>query len=139
MVTFSIDVNDLGATRQIRNIRKSVTDDSLIMIAIARFIVATSKRSFVEEADPISKQPWEPLAPSTIEKKGFSRILFEFGVLERDIFFRIDNGSATVFSPVPYASFQQFGENRRRFIGVGQEDESELVRVVNNVIERVII
>lgn len=107
---------------------------------------------FASEATP-DGVPWKPLAPSTVQRKGHSRILIDTTKMHRSLTSGgmssdgesvreiIEEGSNKGFSfgtSIPYAHYHQDGTGRipqREFLGFTEE---RLEQIENDVLDRVI-
>lgn len=117
-----------------------------------RMLKRTQKR-FLQEVDPDGK-PWEPLALSTIKRKGHERILIRTGKMARDIQVikgRTAKGSGTVrvntgagfaigVPNTPYAKHHQYGQPSknvpaRPFLGITNDDIRSLLRMITNMLK----
>ena len=116
-----------------------------------RMLKRTQKR-FLDEVDPDGK-PWEPLALSTIKRKGFDTILIRTGHMARDIQIvkgatangpgttRVNTGAGfSIGTPnTPYAKHHQNGQPSknipaRPFLGITNDDIRSLLRMVTNML-----
>jgi hypothetical protein len=103
---FRIEVN--GARQKINALGRGANDKSTLQ-AIGTRVLDFIDRQFATAGGG----KWRPLAPSTIRKKGHSRILFERGKLIKSWRMRTSSGySVSVYSEDPKAIFHEEGTSR---------------------------
>lgn len=108
------------------------------------------RRYFDREISPHGRK-WKPLAPSTIERKGHDRILFETGRLRRSLIQQTSDsvvkirrmrgrqlGTITFGTKVPYAQYHQYGGRLpiRKHVGFSIRAGREYRRILHKEIIR---
>ena len=135
-----------AAPAEFERIAAQIDDDPTeILDSLVPIIQDGEREQFLSQVSP-SGSSWEPLAPVTVARKGFSAILIDTGRLfesvttpngTRDTIWETSAaGSYLVFgTDVPYARFHQTGTRKmpaRPFMGISQKTERQLIDAVSD-------
>lgn len=126
------DVRFLGGIYVLMEEQFRNHDYSDVLNAFLPTLEETHKTHFDTQSDPAAN-PWPPLAPSTIRRKGHDTILYETGRLKASLAGKTEDsiravserGQGLLFgTSVEYAGFHQDGTRLPRREHVGMVDET---------------
>lgn len=151
-------IDDADVLAALRRLEVLGDDMSPAMRDIAGILRDASEQAFEDEADPATGDPWAPLSPITVARRGgeANPILQVSGDLAR---IQTDYGPdfAAAGSPEIYAAVQQLGASQgafgktkrggpipwgdipaRPFLGISEDDEEEILDAIKKHLERAI-
>jgi len=153
-----INVNISGAEALLERVIALGGDMTPVSRALAGVLADIPERAFMNQADPETGEPWAPLSPTTVKRRGSATpILQVTGILASS--FQAEHGPdyARVTTNVPYAPTHQggakqgqFGRTKRgmpipwgdiparRFFSVGPADEAEIEQTARERVQRVL-
>lgn len=101
---------------------------------IGQSMVASTKLRFNKGIDP-EGNPWEP--SQRVIRQGQGRTLVLTGRLQKSIEYSSDESEVSWGTDVPYGEKHQEGDGvpQRQFLGISNDDEKEIERIVEKHIE----
>lgn len=117
-------------SKEIRRIRKFEP----FLKEIGQFLESSTKLRFTNGTDPEGNR-WEP--SKRVLNQGRGRTLVLTGRLQKSISYSADSQEVNIGTDVEYAEKHQDGEGvpQRAFLGISQQDEQEIERIVEKHIE----
>lgn len=133
---------------------ETISDLRPVLANIGEHMLRSTRERWDREISP-SGIAWTPLRPSTIASKSRTQkgnktksgqarsrtrapataILRESNLLRDTIAYQVSGGNLRVGTPQAYGVFHQFGTRKmpaREFLGVGAEDEIEILEIVES-------
>lgn len=121
-----------GIEREIRNVDFRL----FLQERVVPSIIEGERSAFIQQREP-GGNPWAPLSPVTIKKKGHSRILFETGKLERSLIevgsegniTQVNESSLVFGTSIDYASELVSGRSNmpgRPMVGMNDEQIEDI-------------
>lgn len=148
--TFTVKLESAAVEKRLAELARKVSNLRPLLVAIGERLKRATDDHFQRQSGP-DGVPWEPLAESTKAKKtqagkGGAKILSYSGQLRDTIHMRATDSSVTVGSVKSYAAIHQLGGRAGRgggvpipprpFLGVGPEDEQEILQLTADFLER---
>ena len=146
----TIDANTQEITDMLSRLSGRLTDMRPAMLEISGIMSDASERAFQTESNPATGEPWAELSPFTVALRGSAHpILQVSGQLAASI--QADYGSdfAQVGTNKNYAELHQFGGvtgpdailpgrnvPARPFLGLSDEDETDILEVLAHYIDQ---
>lgn len=133
---FKIRVNTKAIDEALQNL---TGDTAPLMAEIAQVLVASADQAFEDERDLITGLPWQPLSEAYAAKKaaeGYSsKILEKHGLLNK-IQSESSEKEAVAGSNMVYAAahnlwYEEGGIPARRFLGIDEIAEDEILDAIN--------
>jgi phage gpG-like protein len=115
-LTVGIGLQDDGLS-QLGGLLWRLGDLSPALTRVGEQVVASVRENFAAQGRP---EPWRPLSPETVRRKGNGTILVDTGRLISSISFETGRDYSRVTAGAPYAGFVQ--EAGRRFMLLQDED-----------------
>jgi len=153
-----VEVNIAGLEALLGRAIALGADMTPITRALAGVLADIPERAFANQADPVTGQAWAPLKPSTVKRRGSATPILQVsghlaGSMQSESgpdFARVT--TATVYAPTHQNGAKKgaFGSTKRgrpipwgdiparRFLGVGPEDEEELLQTASQTLQRVL-
>lgn len=116
-----------GLSKEIGRIRKF----GPFLKEIGQTLEASTKLRFNNSTDPEGER-WEP--SKRVLRQGRGRTLVETGRLQKSISYAYDESEVNIGTDVEYAEKHQEGLDglpQRAFLGISQQDEQEIERIVD--------
>ena len=127
-------------TEAINEALSKITGDTApLMASIAEVLVSSADQSFEDERDPVTGLPWVPLSEAYAAKKseqGYSnKILEKSGTLKliqsNSSATEAEAGSPMIYSAVHNLGYEKGGIPQRRFLGIDDIAEEEILDAIN--------
>lgn len=106
MINVGIDDGRTGAA--LAELADRLEDLSTPLLDIAEYLHQSTDNRFRQQIAP-DGSPWAPLAPSTIARKGSSKILRQSGDLQDTIRHQVSGNALEFGTDRPYGAIHQFG------------------------------
>lgn len=140
MSSVSIHFNTRPYSERLEELLDRYDDMGEVMDDIADYMVRSIQNRILRlKRDPKTGQRWQPLAESTIRKKGHSSILFDSGELARSVeVTNVEDDGFVVAAEADHASYMQFGTTGRRavparpFIGFSETNKRRIQRMMTD-------
>ncbi|PWD89590.1 phage virion morphogenesis protein [Ignatzschineria cameli] len=132
---FKIRVN----TKEIDEALKKLNGDTApLMASVAQVLVSSADQAFEDERDPVTGLPWQPLSEAYAAKKaaeGYSsKILEKHGLLNKIQSESSEKeaiaGSNMVYAAAHNLGYEEGGIPARRFLGIDEIAEEEILDVI---------
>ena len=150
-----IEVKSEKVEKALKRLAREAADFTPALREIGEMLVAGTKQRFETKRAP-DGEPWAPLSPVTVARKGNDDILVgETNNLSDQIAYAISGHVLEVGSTMPYAATHQFGAKKgeygktkrgapipwgdipaRPFLGLSSEDEADIAAIIAEHIER---
>jgi phage virion morphogenesis protein len=135
----SISYLDKDLRRYIVGLLLRLRGFSAPMREVGEALILSTDERFEKEIDPMGV-PWEDISPRTRARKRakgrIDKILQDTGTGRASINYQANRFSVSVGTPLDYMTFHQVGQGqtKREFIGLSEEDNEEIERIMTDYI-----
>lgn len=119
----NINISLHTADNMLRRVREQGISEAY-HIQVGDYMVRKLQKQFQEQVDPLGN-PWRPLRPATITRKGHDRILYETGETASSPGYKAETKQAIV----TVGGKAAFHQKDRPILGVSPDDEKEFTRL----------
>ena len=126
-----------GLSRIVKDLIRAGKNTQPLALQIGAALQRQTVTRFVREVDP-DERAW---IPSKRAQREGGQTLTDTGRLRGSILFDTTRTTATVFTNVEYGAYHQTGAGRlpvRSFIGLSARDESEILQIASDYLEKAV-
>ena len=134
MTRISVNLDTQKVLRTLDEIGTKAKNKKALLSAIGEYMLGSIDSGFETETDP-SGNPWQPLAPQTLERKiaegRILKILQRTGLMRSRINYRVEGNRLIIGSSDGILARHQLGDGvpKREVLGIRQGDGEQIERI----------